>query len=350
MNLMAPTATDRLLAELTSQSSALSIIDDDQVPGEEVWHDLDDVQELPEIAQAAGAAGPRPAARGSSGSGSCARQQRKPLRIRRRASSKGLIARMLAQHEQSRRYTTTQDKLRATLKLWDMCNFNLRKFLVAFVGADDAEDRQHRRNRAGVLHEALQNEAVSTALAQYESKPIDNDAAMRRATESRNTELLREEMRALVGQPFFNAWSPEQDIRGLKPSHTFGVLQATCPRWLQLLSFLSMNDRSTRTVEESFKKLEMQRHCVSVTAMVSHYRTRNRSNFLKKLVGLNLYLSGVSRRCLDVIAQWGCCDSYITLHRDTQLIAQHASRRRMALARDPQTLIAYDNFQFNAHF
>ncbi|KAI5293371.1 hypothetical protein KEM52_005608 [Ascosphaera acerosa] len=84
--------------------------------------------------------------------------------------------------------------------------------------------------------------------------------------------------------------------------------------------------------------------------MVSHYRVRNRSNFFKKLVGLNLYLSGVSRQCLDVIAQWGCCDSYITLHRDTQLIAQHAARRRMALARNPQTLIAYGNFQFNAHF
>ena len=73
---------------------------------------------------------------------------------------------------------------------------------------------------------------------------------------------------------------------------------------------------------------------------------RNSSTFIPKSLGLYLIASGVPRRVIETLNQFGVCTGYTTLNRRLNEMAKFAKKLIKQVAHDPSGVIVYDNFNF----
>lgn len=236
-----------------------------------------------------------------------------------------------------RAYRSSSAKLDIVLACFENLRWSFKDFVRKYVETDCDPSRRYAKRHGKILREIVDDPEVREII-DGQAPPEDFDDYI---------QILKSEFDSLIGKPFFGRWTPDLDIQSLDFDDAFTVITENCPNYLRLYESITRNKYDRQSVEMRLKNSSFQRQCYAITAMISRHRARNTSNFLAKLIGAYLGSTGVPKNIINVIGNMGLCDAYTAVHTVMSKISTRTAAELKVLSRDPQTFIAYDNFQFS---
>ncbi|SMR64990.1 unnamed protein product [Zymoseptoria tritici ST99CH_3D1] len=163
-----------------------------------------------------------------------------------------------------------------------------------------------------------------------------------------STKQIRSELKKLVSMPFFDKYKPENSMKQVELNEINEIIRKTAPTWYAMINDeLLPNDRANwAEVKQRFKnKYDLiAKRSVIMTTTVVHSIAKQRANWMPKALGLLLVTGGVKSRLISVLNRAGLVSGFKTLQALQESNADEHIRAVVEMAKDPQVLIAYDNF------
>ncbi|SMY30394.1 unnamed protein product [Zymoseptoria tritici ST99CH_1A5] len=163
-----------------------------------------------------------------------------------------------------------------------------------------------------------------------------------------STKQIRSELKKLVSMPIFDKYKPENSMKQVELNEINEIIRKTAPTWYAMINDeLLPNDRANwAEVKQRFKnKYDLiAKRSVIMTTTVVHSIAKQRANWMPKALGLLLVTGGVKSRLISVLNRAGLVSGFKTLQALQESNADEHIRAVVEMAKDPQVLIAYDNF------
>ena len=153
------------------------------------------------------------------------------------------------------------------------------------------------------------------------------------------------ELKALESTSFFGTWKHDDEFKRLDLPSCFTEIRRLAPRLLELLELLTAPLRE-RDDTPNRQSEPLEGRYILILSIVSFTRRRNTCNNLPRMIGLYLQSMGVKRRVLQVLAGLGVCEGYHAINRLNDGIAIKATNRLTEAGARSDTVIVYDNFDY----
>jgi hypothetical protein len=118
----------------------------------------------------------------------------------------------------------------------------------------------------------------------------------------------------------------------------------------QLVTFFSQMLQNRRKNHQSIESItaddEQSGPIYLLAALVLRGYSRNKSSFLREVLGLYMMANGTPRRVIDTVAHLGVVSSYTKLNDLLNVMQDKAKEHIKQVAHDPTGVIVYDNFNF----
>ncbi|KAF1811689.1 hypothetical protein P152DRAFT_48723 [Eremomyces bilateralis CBS 781.70] len=226
------------------------------------------------------------------------------------------------------------NKVRETLVLWRRLRINFKSFLRLWLLSKKSHGNLSRDIRTEQFREVFAEQDVRCILGEMPSSSYD-------------WKQIFTELEGLSDHRYFNTFMSENAHEWcIDLDEVRGIIQEQAPEWFKFLDLLLRNRRSTEPLVREQLPKGIIGQMYMITAVVCRSRQRKTSNAFAKHLGLYLLSSGTKRRVIETFAGMGLCDTYHHINLETSGMAEHAKKHLPRLARDPQTVIVYDNFNF----
>ncbi|KAK0723255.1 hypothetical protein B0T26DRAFT_852798 [Lasiosphaeria miniovina] len=175
--------------------------------------------------------------------------------------------------------------------------------------------------------------------------------------------VIHKEMRVLIDQPAFGVF---EQFKG-QASVPTTIVQVCDTAWLlentlkeawptlkkyapNLVTFLSQVLQNQRTTQKELANMnfddDKSPQIFLLASLFTGGYARNNSPFLRDILGLYMLANGTPRRAVETLARIGLIPSYWTLNKMLNDMAARAKENIKKVARDPNGLLVYDNFNF----
>ncbi|KAK0123584.1 hypothetical protein ONS96_000425 [Cadophora gregata f. sp. sojae] len=213
--------------------------------------------------------------------------------------------------------------------------WSLRKFLTAFIAEDDHTYKIHLRHiRTAKQRRKMLQHALDNIGPAFSSVPLN---------------LLRSEFKALRQTRYFGPFDIQGTDEGIDMERGFSSINEAAPIWSALLQSLLQNKRASWNAYNQGRTAllrSFQGTAIMITSMLSFAQSKKQSNYIQSYLDLYLLGSGVKRRVVEVLSGLGICHSYQTGNTTMKELAALAKTRLPPLGRNPQSIIVYDNINF----
>jgi hypothetical protein len=237
----------------------------------------------------------------------------------------------------------------ATLRNRSRRQYNIATFLKSWCS-----DRGYK---SALLADALADKDVREALKQ-------RGVTITLASDNTifDTRQLRKEMRTLSQNPGFGEFKPYDDTKETANkisevsstqwldstlSGAWPTMQSNAPRLVAFLSQMLVNQQKTVEIVESTSASNHQSDAIYLlTSLFLRGYARNKTPFLREVLGLYMLANGTPRRVIDTLASLGVISSYTHLNGLLNDMQINAKAKLKQVAHDPTGVVVYDNFNF----
>ncbi|KAK3384608.1 hypothetical protein B0T24DRAFT_646474 [Lasiosphaeria ovina] len=229
--------------------------------------------------------------------------------------------------------------------------YNIDAFLYRWTeeGTPTAGARTRR------LAQALMNPSIRDAL-KTQGITIISDDHVEEAVSFSST--VRKEMKMLIKEPAFSVFEPFKGQSAVPTTiaqvydttwldntlkQAWPTLKKEAPNLVTFLSQVLQNQKELANMD--FDDEKSPQIFLFASLFTGGY-ARNNSSFLRDVLGLYMLANGTPRRAIETLAHIGLIPSYWTLNRMLNEMADRAKENIKKVARDPNSIVVYDNFNF----